>query len=238
MGCHLNNSFPAFPRQHLHHHHRLVLGHVQVSTSLSSPSSFSSSSRALSSSLSSSSSSSSSSSPSSSSSSSSSYHIIISIIIKFISTYHHCHQFISLLLQLRSLQYNISRVLLAFVPPPWPQVSTSPSAIYIYIISWTHDSSSPNTSQWRDCHIFGDSGMEAAFWEASIQQYLLASQCWAHLGAIVVPGIALQWLWSPGFGDLSGFWWTPPVSSSMAGTSAIDITMEVLMGKYGKITYK
>jgi hypothetical protein len=52
---------------------------------------------------------------------------------------------------------------------------------------------------------FGDSGMEAAFWEASIQQYLLASQCWAHLGALVVPGIALQWLWSPGFGDLSGF---------------------------------
>lgn len=38
--------------------------------------------------------------------------------------------------------------------------------------------------------------MEAAFWEASIQQYLLASQCWAHLGAIVVPGIALQWLWT------------------------------------------
>ena len=49
-----------------------------------------------------------------------------------------------------------------------------------------------------------NSGMEAAFWEASIQQYLLASQCWAHLGAIVVPGIVLQWLWSPG-GDLSGF---------------------------------
>jgi len=46
------------------------------------------------------------------------HHIIISIIIKFIPTHHHSHQFISLLLQLRSLQYNIGRVLLAFVPPP------------------------------------------------------------------------------------------------------------------------
>ena len=33
----INNSFSAFHRQHLHHHHQVVLGQVQVSTSLSSP---------------------------------------------------------------------------------------------------------------------------------------------------------------------------------------------------------
>ena len=38
--------------------------------------------------------------------------------------------------------------------------------------------------------------MEAAFWEASIKQYQLASAAWAHLAAVVVPGIALHWLWT------------------------------------------
>jgi len=45
-----------------------------------------------------------------------------SIIVKFIRTHHHRHQLISLLLQLSSLRYNISSILLAYVPPPWPQV--------------------------------------------------------------------------------------------------------------------
>ena len=45
------------------------------------------------------------------------HHLIISIIHS-IPTHHHRHQFISLPVQLSSLRYNMSSVLLAFVPPP------------------------------------------------------------------------------------------------------------------------
>lgn len=40
--------------------------------------------------------------------------------------------------------------------------------------------------------------MEAAFWEASIQQYLLASKCWAHLGAIIMPGLIIHYVCTGG----------------------------------------
>ena len=112
---HLNNSFSALSRHLHHHHHQLVLWQIQVSTlrvylrllHFHLPLKH--------------------------------FHhhccrrrhrrrhhhhhhhryhhcIIISIIIKFIPTHHHRHQFISVLLQLRTLRYNISRVLLVFVP--------------------------------------------------------------------------------------------------------------------------
>ena len=99
------------------------------------------------------------------------HHIIISIIIKFIPTHHHRHQFTNLLLQLRSLWYNISSVLLLFVPPPWLNMSQSSNTIIF-----------PTSSNIFQHHLLTFSNLWSCFGRSTDQgwvNYILEST-WPH----------------------------------------------------------